>query len=91
MPRNPTDQKMFMVDPFYFTIFQKVTVYVLKKQTRYTTFYMGTLVKIFAVFWAVWIIWYLTGGPLRDDKTKPYVGFTESGEIQPMGTSTLKQ
>ncbi len=51
---------------------------------------MGLLVKIFVIFWTVWIIWYLTGGPLRDDKTKPYVGFTEEGKIIPMGTTTKK-
>lgn len=43
---------------------------------------MAVLIKIFAVFWVVWVIWYLTGGPLRDDKTKPYVGFTASGTIE---------
>lgn len=51
---------------------------------------MGILVKILAIFWAVWIIWYLTGGPLRDDKTKPYIGFDKSGMLVPMGTSTVK-
>ena len=51
---------------------------------------MGILVKILAIFWAVWIIWYLTGGPLRDDKTKPYIGFDKSGTLVPMGTSTVK-
>jgi len=35
---------------------------------------MGTfLLKGFAIFWAIWIAWYLTGGPLRDDKTNPFV------------------
>ena len=51
---------------------------------------MGVLVKIFAIFWAVWILWYLTGGPLRDDKTRPFVGFDESGTIQRVGTTTKK-
>jgi hypothetical protein len=52
---------------------------------------MGTLIKGFAIFWVVWVIWYITGGPLRDDKTKPYVGFTESGNLEPMGTSSPKR
>lgn len=52
---------------------------------------MATFIKVFSIFWAVWIIWYITGGPLRDDKTKPYVGFTESGTIEPMGTSSIKR
>lgn len=49
----------------------------------------GTLLKAFAIFWVVWVIWYLTGGPLRDDKTKPFVGFTASGTLQSIGTSSL--
>ncbi len=52
---------------------------------------MGFLIKFFAIFWAIWLIWYLTGGPLRDDKTKPYVGFNASGELVPMGTSSIKR
>lgn len=51
---------------------------------------MGVLIKIFALFWAIWIIWYLTGGPLRDDKTKPYIGFSESGAIESIGKDTKK-
>lgn len=51
---------------------------------------MGNLIKFFAIFWAVWILWYITGGPLRDDKTKPFIGFTESGTIAPIGTTTQK-
>jgi hypothetical protein len=51
---------------------------------------MGTFLKIFAVFWAIWIFWYLTGGPLRDDKTHPYVGFDKQGAIVPVGTSSVK-
>ncbi len=47
-------------------------------------------IKILAIFWAVWILWYLTGGPLRDDKTKPYIGFTETGSLAPLGTTTKK-
>jgi hypothetical protein len=50
----------------------------------------GMLVKGFAIFWIIWIIWYLTGGPLRDDKTKPFVGFTSSGTIQSFGSSTAR-
>jgi hypothetical protein len=40
---------------------------------------MGTLfLKIFVGFWAIWIAWYLTGGPLRDDKTHPYIDFSKT-------------
>ena len=49
---------------------------------------VGVLLKFFAAFWVIWILWYLTGGPLRDDKTKPYVGFNEAGQLTPLGTST---
>ncbi len=51
---------------------------------------MGTLLKIFIGFWSIWIIWYITGGPLRDDKTKPYVHFNESGELETVGTTTTR-
>lgn len=52
---------------------------------------MLTFTKIFAIFWVVWILWYVTGGPLRDDKSKPYIGINKSGELQEMGTGTLKE
>lgn len=61
------------------------------QELYYTILHMGILLKGFAIFWVIWVIWYITGGPLRDDKTKPYVGFTESGNIEPMGTSSLKR
>lgn len=51
---------------------------------------MGVLIKIFIGFWALWFLWYVTGGPLRDDKTKPYVRFNEEGAIEQFGTSTIK-
>jgi hypothetical protein len=51
---------------------------------------MATLLKIFFGFWAIWILWYLTGGPLRDDKTKPFVKVNESGQIETVGTSTAR-
>ena len=51
---------------------------------------MSTLLKIFAIFWAIWFLWYITGGPMRDDKTKPFIGFTETGSLETFGTSTLK-
>jgi hypothetical protein len=38
--------------------------------------------KIFVGFWIIWILWYITGGPLRDDKSKPFVGITASGTIE---------
>jgi hypothetical protein len=44
---------------------------------------MATFLKIFLGFWAIWIIWYVTGGPLRDDKTKPFVRINESGSLEP--------
>lgn len=51
---------------------------------------METFLKIFAGFWIVWIIWYITGGPLRDDRTKPYVGPNSSGQLEAFGTSTKR-
>jgi hypothetical protein len=49
---------------------------------------MGTLLKIFLGFWAIWLLWYVTGGPLRDDKTKPFVNFSKEGQLQASGTTT---
>lgn len=49
---------------------------------------MGLLIKAFAIFWAVWILWYITGGPLRDDRSKPFVEFNEKGKLENIGTST---
>ncbi len=51
---------------------------------------MALFLKIFAGFWVVWLLWYLTGGPLRDDKSKPFVGPNGNGELQLYGTSTKK-
>lgn len=51
---------------------------------------MEILLKIFVGFWIIWIIWYITGGPLRDDKTKPYVKFNESGALETVGTSSVR-
>ncbi len=50
---------------------------------------MSLLLKIFVGFWALWIIWYITGGPLRDDKTKPFVGPNQRGQLEMFGTSSL--
>jgi hypothetical protein len=50
---------------------------------------MGLFLKIFFGFWVIWIIWYLTGGPLRNDTTKPFVGVTKEGGLQEYSTSTL--
>lgn len=47
--------------------------------------------KIFFGFWIVWLLWYITGGPLRDDKTKPFIGPNEQGTLVEFGTSTLKE
>jgi hypothetical protein len=52
---------------------------------------MGFFLKAFGIFWAIWILWYITGGPLRDDKSNPYVGFTASGTIQSFSTTTLQK
>ena len=52
---------------------------------------MPILLKIFAIFCVIWILWYLTGGPLRDDKTKPYIGLSKSGQLETFGTSTPKR
>jgi hypothetical protein len=51
---------------------------------------MATIAKIFIGFWIVWIIWYVTGGPLRDDKTKPFVQVSGSGTLETVGTSSVK-
>jgi hypothetical protein len=51
---------------------------------------MSTLIKIFAIFWAIWILWYVTGGPLRDDATKKYVGVGQDGSLHTFGTTTKK-
>lgn len=52
---------------------------------------MGILLKIFIGFWMLWLLWYVTGGPLRDDKSKPYIRFTEEGALETFGTSTKSQ
>jgi hypothetical protein len=49
---------------------------------------MGFITKIIVIFWSIWIIWYLTGGPLRDDKNKKYIGPAPSGELEYFGTTT---
>ena len=51
---------------------------------------MGILIKIFLIFWVFWILWYITGGPLRDDKSKPFVKFNESGQLENVETTTIK-
>jgi hypothetical protein len=52
---------------------------------------MGTLFKLFVGFWVVWLLWYVTGGPLRDDKTKPYIGPNGStGQLETFGTTTKR-
>ncbi len=52
---------------------------------------MGVILKIFFGFWVIWILWYLTGGPLRDDKTKPFIGPNEAGQLETFGSSTIKR
>jgi hypothetical protein len=51
---------------------------------------MVTFLKIFAGFWLIWILWYITGGPLRDDKSTPYVKFNNSGQLENVGKDGLK-
>lgn len=51
---------------------------------------METFLKLFFGFWAIWLLWYITGGPLRDDGTKPYVRINESGQIEAVGTTTVQ-
>lgn len=51
---------------------------------------MGFIFKVFVGFWLIWILWYLTGGPLRDDKNRPYIGPNDEGELQTFGTTTIK-
>lgn len=47
---------------------------------------MSLFLKIFIGFWVIWIIWYITGGPLRDDKTKPYVQYNPAtGQVETTG------
>lgn len=50
---------------------------------------MATFFKIFFGFWLLWILWYMTGGPYRDDKTKPFIGVTKNGGLQTFGTSSI--
>lgn len=50
---------------------------------------MGILIKIFIGFWVVWLLWYVTGGPLRDDKSKPYIGLNKEGQLENFGTSSV--
>lgn len=51
---------------------------------------METFLKIFFGFWIIWILWYVTGGPLRDDKTKPFVRLNESGQLESAGGDVKK-
>lgn len=51
---------------------------------------METFLKIFLGFWIIWIIWYLTGGPYRDDKSKPYIGINNQGQLENFSTPTAK-
>lgn len=52
---------------------------------------MWVIFKVFVGFWLLWILWYITGGPLRDDKTKPYIGPGKGGQLEMYGTSTIKR
>lgn len=40
---------------------------------------MKYLMYIFLGFWAVWCLWYLSGGPLRSEKSKPFIVPNGSG------------
>lgn len=50
---------------------------------------MELFLKIFFGFWLLWVIWYMTGGPLRDEKSKPFIGVTQDGGLKTFGTSSL--
>lgn len=52
---------------------------------------MATLLKIFVGFWIIWIFWYVTGGPLRDDKNKPFVRVNSSGQTEVIGKAEIKK
>lgn len=39
---------------------------------------METFVKVFAAFWILWLIWYITGGPLRTTNKYPLVKHTDN-------------
>ncbi len=50
---------------------------------------MELFLKIFVGFWAIWLLWYVTGGPLRDDKTKPYIRAV-GGQLEKIGPADVK-
>ena len=53
---------------------------------------MGLFIKVFVGFWLLWILWYVSGGPLRDDTSKPYIGPNkETGELETFGTSSVSR
>lgn len=49
---------------------------------------MAIFLKIFLGFSIIWMIWYMTGGPLRDDRNKPFIGVTQDGGLETFGTSS---
>lgn len=50
----------------------------------------GFFLKVFVGFWLLWILWYITGGPMRDDKAKPFIRPNpETGALEEVGTTTL--
>jgi hypothetical protein len=51
---------------------------------------MNVFLKIFFWFWIVWILWYLTGGPLRDT-SKPFIGPDKTGALIETDTSIYKK
>jgi hypothetical protein len=51
---------------------------------------MGFLLKFFAIFWAIWIAWYITGGPLRDEGTSLFVKYGPNGQVISTGSTTPK-
>jgi hypothetical protein len=34
------------------------------------------------IFWGMWLIWYVSGGPLRTDKISPFIGPGSNGELE---------
>ncbi len=51
---------------------------------------METFFKVFFGFWLIWILWYVTGGPLRDDKNKPFVRPAQGGGLETFGPETTR-
>lgn len=53
---------------------------------------MSTFWKIFAIFWIIFLVWYLTGGPQRvtNGEIVPAKAF-DSSEVGAITTSSIKE